>query len=260
MKYKIGDYDIKELQNVMLETAKEVDRICKKNNIHYVLTGGTMLGAVRHHGFIPWDDDFDIMMPRDDYKKFIEATRKELSKDYVFECIENNKNYPYNFGKIRDINTVFKEELTAELDINHGVWIDVFPMDYVDTNSLKLKIKLIGKLNALRFAKLGIISGYKYFIVKLIPLDLINWLSSRIMESHLTRKTSSLFMLSMPSPGQIPRNISLFTDVEYIRFEDTKFPIPKDFNMYLTSSYGDYMQYPPLDKQRPGHAIKEIYL
>ena len=128
--YKIGNYDLKELQNVMLQMMIEIDRICRKNNIQYILSGGTMLGAVRHHGFIPWDDDMDIAMPRKDYDRFVEIANSELPERFRLECYENTRDYPYNFGKVRDVNTIFKEKFTASLNINHGVYIDVFPMDY----------------------------------------------------------------------------------------------------------------------------------
>ena len=113
--YQVGGFDIKLLQNKMLGILLEIDRICRENNIRYLLDGGSMLGAVRHHGFIPWDDDADVMMPRDDYDRFIEIAPRALGKKYVFQCIENTREYPYNFGKVFDTSTEFYEKFTAKI-------------------------------------------------------------------------------------------------------------------------------------------------
>ena len=130
--YQIGGYDIRDIQKRMLDIMLEIDRICKKYSLRYLLDGGTLLGAVRHKGFIPWDDDADVMMPRDDYERFVEVSEKEMRSPFVFQCLDNTKEYPYNFGKVFDTSTVYTERFTAELDMSHGIYVDVVPMDYVD--------------------------------------------------------------------------------------------------------------------------------
>ena len=117
-----------ELQKCQLEILKEFIRICKDNNLQYYLVGGTCLGAVRHKGFIPWDDDIDVAMPRDDYDKFI-TLQDQMKKPYFIQTYKSDKNYIYNFAKVRDSSTTFVENFFACSQMNHGVWIDVFPLD-----------------------------------------------------------------------------------------------------------------------------------
>ena len=159
--YKIGNYDLKRVQDVMLQIMIATDRICRKNNIRYILFHGTMLGAIRHHGFIPWDDDMDIAMPREDYDKFVKIANSEFPERFRFECYENTRDYPYNFGKIRAVNTLFKEKFTASLNINHGVYIDVFPVDYVRASDYKKRLTWIHRLTAIRYYKLGLYNSHK---------------------------------------------------------------------------------------------------
>ena len=121
----------KMLQEKLLEALKEVDRICEKNNIDYFLADGTCLGAVRHKGFIPWDDDVDIAMSRSEYKKFIKALEKDLSDKYVYHCYEKNKKYTVTWPamKIRMKNTYIKEKnvlLPNKCKDSDGIFIDVF--------------------------------------------------------------------------------------------------------------------------------------
>ena len=117
-----------ELQKCQLEILKEFIRICKENNLQYYLVGGTCLGAVRHKGFIPWDDDIDVAMPRKDYDKFI-TLQDQMKKPYFIQTYKSDKNYIYNFAKVRDSSTTFVENFFACSQMNHGVWIDVLPLD-----------------------------------------------------------------------------------------------------------------------------------
>ena len=145
--YNVCGVDIKLIQKKMLEIICEVDRICREEKINYILYGGSLIGAIRHKGFSPWDDDLDIAMLREDYDKFVKIASCKFSNEFVFCTTETENKYPYNFGKVRARNTIFKEEFTADLDINHGIWIDVIPMDYICEKD-GFKLKLIRKLIA----------------------------------------------------------------------------------------------------------------
>ncbi len=115
---------------VQIELLDELDRISKKYNIKYQLFAGTLLGAVRHNGYIPWDDDIDVAMLREDYERFISVCEKELGADYFLQT-PDLEGSPYPFSKLRKNNTLFVEGNVEHIDIHHGVFIDVFPMDNV---------------------------------------------------------------------------------------------------------------------------------
>lgn len=120
---------LQDLHKVEIEILDEIDRICRKNNINYCLVGGTLLGAVRHGGFIPWDDDLDVAMPRNDYEKFIDVCKNELSDDFYLHSIETDKTYWLPFIKIRKKYTIFEEKNIAGLGCKTGIYVDIFPLD-----------------------------------------------------------------------------------------------------------------------------------
>ncbi len=125
------DKTVAAAQKVMLEILLEIHRICEKHNIPYTLIAGTLLGAVRHKGFIPWDDDCDIAMMREDYERFLLVAPKELSEDYFLQTKQTDKCYPLNFAKVRKNNTVLIETgETGEENYHHGIFVDIFPFDY----------------------------------------------------------------------------------------------------------------------------------
>src|SRR5699024_7471673 len=130
-----GD-EIKEVQKDQLDILIEFDRICKKNNIKYQLFAGTLLGAIRHKGFIPWDDDIDVCMLREDYEKFLNICNKDMKNEYFLQTYNSDTNYIMQFAKLRKNNTIFLERVTANCDIHHGVYIDIFPLDDVRPNTL----------------------------------------------------------------------------------------------------------------------------
>lgn len=121
------NYDLCRLHEKMLDILSAIDDTCRKYNLRYYLLGGTMLGAVRHKGFIPWDDDADVCMPHSDYDKLIEHAGEWLPKRYELICAENDKNYPQPFAKIQDAETTLIEH--AHLRYLGGVYVDVFPVD-----------------------------------------------------------------------------------------------------------------------------------
>ena len=131
---------LRQLQLVELEMLIEVDRICRKCNLRYNIIGGTLLGAVRHGGFIPWDDDADLVMFRDDYEKFREACKEELDKDrFYFQDMETTAGYRWGYGKLRRKKTVFVREHQEHMPYEQGVFIDIMPLDNVPDSYLGRK-------------------------------------------------------------------------------------------------------------------------
>ena len=117
---------LKDRERDMLKTFVD---ICNKHSIKYFVQGGTLLGTVRHGGFIPWDDDVDVSLPRDEYERFLAVAEKELPEYYFLQTKDTDPEYPNNFAKIRDSRTTFLESSAKNLNINHGAYIDIFPLD-----------------------------------------------------------------------------------------------------------------------------------
>lgn len=258
--YQLGRYDIKDVQDKMLGLLVEFDRICRKYDLRYALDGGTMLGAVRHKGFIPWDDDADVMMLREDYDIFIKVSSQELkAKNMTFQCIENTPGYPYSFGKMFDLSTYYLENRTKNQEIAHSVYIDVFPMDYVDEKHNRYHSSMVGHYDMLRNYHLGISHGPKSVIGKMIPLGLINRRATKHMR-YLTKKSDKICKLCFRGVNDLVVNASVLEDTIDADFEGHLMRIPKDYSGYLKGCYGDYMKLPEESQQHPTHDIVEIKL
>ena len=154
-------YDLKKIQEIELEIFDEIVRICNKYNLKYALIGGSTLGAVRHHGFIPWDDDIDLGMPRKDYEMFCELCKTELDTNrFMLQNFDTEPNCGLIFGKVRRLNTTLSEYYSYHIDMNQGVWVDIFPYDYVSNDKMTRK----NDIRSLKFYQnLYIIKcGYKF--------------------------------------------------------------------------------------------------
>ena len=142
-KYSVCGYDIDIMHTKMLEIAVEVDRICKEQGLKYSLYGGSVIGAVRHNGFIPWDHDIDMAMPRKDYDKFVKYMLTHPNEKIFFSNYKSEKRYPNNWGKVRLNGTVFLEQELASLtELHKGVFIDLHPIDNIVPAFLKLQVRI----------------------------------------------------------------------------------------------------------------------
>lgn len=268
--------DYKELHQVELEILLVFRDICKRHNLTYYLSGGTFLGAVRHGGFIPWDDDVDVAMPRDDYEKFIKVVNFELSEDMEFKSIDNDYNYHVSWARIINnrvkviVNNFQKPEIEP-------AWIDIFPLDGMPNNIIKMKIHKVHLL--WRRVMFGW-ANYKYisynkknrpwyekflmFIGKTLkPGKLMNLKKQYMkMEKALMKYPASKSNVYMNFKGSyIFKSIMdkkiYYGDGAVYTFEGQQFNAPANYDAYLTKIYGDYMKLPPEEK-RNKHAT-EIY-
>ena len=256
------------IQKMQLAYLLEVDRICKKHNIKYFLGGGTLLGAIRHDGFIPWDDDSDIMMLREDYDKFAEIAQKELPAGMTFQSGKTDRNCFYEFNKLRVENTMFATELAKNhTDINVGIAFDIFCHDKTANSALGRKIHLaltiftralvLNKWNH-RKADNGsrIQSAVTNLCVKLFPLRFSYFLMNHTISVWKRKKNAKYLYDGMG------RNVyngcfdaSILDEVIYKDFEGYPLPVPKRYDEYLTFLYGDYMELAPLSTRLGCHEI-----
>lgn len=168
---------LRKIQMVQLEIMKVVDRICEEENINYYLCAGSMLGGIRHQGFIPWDDDLDIMLPREDYAKLLEILKKKLPEEYWLQTYDTDSEYWQPFAKIRKKNTIYKEKGMENFpDEKCGIWIDIFPLDYASergTYCLKVRRLLTKVISfSLRRREFGL--KYSAFSRRYIPMLLLS--------------------------------------------------------------------------------------
>lgn len=264
---------LQEIHSIQLNMALETKRICENNNINYIIIAGTLLGAVRHKGFIPWDEDIDIGMLRPDYDKFIQLAKNELNNDYFLQTWDTDFDYAYPFAKIRKKGTILIESVTASININHGIFIDIFPFDNIPNCIIKQKYQNIITyvLKRLILAKKnykvwnsGInIKFFLYKIFKIIAKPLKYEKLIKILVNFMTKYNSTCtkkVVLFGGSYGYKKESIdrNLITDTIKISFENNFFLCPRNYDSYLKQFYGDYMKLPPFYKRYNRHGVVDI--
>lgn len=240
----------RDLQLKVLEIAKYIDKICKKNNIDYYIIYGSALGAVRHKGFIPWDDDFDIGMTYENYLKFIDVCKKELdTKKYFLQTPETEKNYYLSFIKLRDITTTLVEEANKDKEITYGVYVDIFPLVGVPKNKIKRKLLEINRAFAIS-ANTNIINNkYLYTIFKIILKIVGKKNILKICRKNCVKYSCNDYedWCSIFDGDSIESNMTtknIMGTPTIVPFEDTYLPIPEKYDEYLRNIYNDYMKIP----------------
>jgi len=264
---------LRKVQLTQLEILKEIDFLCKKNSIQYFLIGGSAIGAVRHKGFIPWDDDIDLGMMRKDYQKFINICQRDLEKKYFLQTNETDKLYPHYYAKIRKNNTTFIEEGTRELGaaIHQGVFVDIFPLDNISNQKIIafLHFKLvhlfisISSTYAKNYPKSRIKKYLKLFFAKSIlfffsktTLDRLAYkLSTRLIEKSTYNVVN--FYGRHGLKEMVPKHY--YNNGIQLEFEAFKFPVPEKWEKFLTHIYGDFMRIPN-KSQREIHSVTNVDL
>lgn len=250
-KYTVCGYDMDLLHQKMLEIATEVDRICREQGFKCSLYGGSVIGAVRHKGFIPWDHDIDMAMPRKDYDKFVKYMLTHPNEKIFFSNYHSEKRYPNNWGKVRLNGTVFQErELVSLSELHNGVFIDLHPIDNILLCFLNLQVRLAMFWSCVGKVKSGIYNGsdgkkklYRFF--SWLPYNCINAMRGGAMKLFKHFPTKYVYKVAHPNNGIYPIPRNTFEELIEHPFEDTSFFIPKNYHEFLTKRYGDYMKIPP---------------
>lgn len=250
------------VQDKLLIILKEIDRVCKKNNIDYFISDGTCLGAFRHQGFIPWDDDADVAMSLSDYKRFIKALDKDLGDDFVYHCYEKNKKYLVTWPamKIRLKNTYIKEKNTLlgnKCKDSDGLFVDVFIYDHMAKHRIfDIPLRTI---NA--FLMLFIVL-FENIYINPIPLKALFRFNARLY-GKLCKKSEYYadditWVFNPIHPYKM--KYSDIYPTRRIPFEDTELPVPNNCHNYLVAKYGKSYMTPPPEDKRYGLHIKDINL
>lgn len=262
--------DLSKLHSLLLMLAREVKRICELYQIKYFLMEGSLLGAVRHKGFIPWDDDMDIGMLRPDFEKFIKACQGELNQEkFYLQTGQNDRQYTFDFIKLRLNGTKVLEEFSASVDTHQGIYIDIFPFDNVPANLIKkyCQRKQFWFYRNLLWVKCGYGNKkrkkeLKYKLARFISCFFTNQYLKNKKKRIITSYNDKISGYVVSGDGTygleketIPR--AWIESLATYQFEDDFFMGIKDYDAYLGHIYGDYMQLPPVEK-RNHH--KRIYI
>lgn len=257
--YKLSEDELRELQMIELEMLEEVDRICKKCGIQYCISAGTQLGAVRHKGFIPWDDDADVAFLRPEYEKFSKACEIELDKDrFYFQDYTNTFGYRWGYGKLRRKNTKFIRLKQEHMPYEQGVFIDIMPYDNVPDNLIFRKwhnFRCFLYRKAF-WAPLGKMQekGLKKFLYRLldkIPDEKLYHSFTGFVKKCNRIKTKRIRIFSFPVPGNENGYLRrCFEELIPTEFEHAVLMGMKDYDTYLRYKYGSYMELPPVEKRK----------
>lgn len=266
-----------EFQEVLINSLEVFHEFCEKNNLTYYLTGGTLLGAVRHKGIIPWDDDIDVCMPRKDYNKLM-TMQDELPKGFSLGYYPLDKSYIYSFAKFYNDSVKVKEYFNyGNKSYVNGIWIDIFPLDGTfgrkPIRNLHFnvvgKIRLLFEMRARGYEPPVDKSNYSLYILKklikplvfgllyLIPLQMIFCLMEKVASIKGIQNSSKVARIYSGYGAKASFDSDVFEEKVALDFNHRKFYCPSKYDGYLTQLYGDYMT-PPKAKERKTHKIEIV--
>lgn len=253
-----NDVILKQLHATLFEILCEFDRICRKHQIQYFLDSGTALGAVRHSGFIPWDDDIDVGMLRSEYNRFLDIVESELGDNFFLLSTESDPAYTKYHVKIVKKYTLFPEQGTENLK-HRGIYIDIFPFDKVPEDEVERKdiirkvlvMRDIVRIKRTNQTRGKLILKILNVFLKLVPLRILEHYQEKLWDKY--NRTSSMFVTCYFYKMLVGRDlyfpISLMYPSIEIDFEGRSFMIMNGYSDYLTLMYKDFMQLPPEEKR-----------
>ncbi len=255
---------LQEMKSLMLEMLDEIDSFCTQHKITYFLVGGSLLGAIRHNGFIPWDDDIDIGMPRADYEKFVASFISKSGKTKIVD-FRNTEQYVWPFAKAIHNDTRLIEKDCERCNI--GVYIDIFPIDrvqgtYEDACKILDKVRFRKDIFELKYLKISknrnLLKNLGILFSRGLCLVSDKYLINNIIKACTKDAKSTDFQYMCNYLGAWGRKeiieADCFENVVRHRFEDREYNILENYDKYLTSIYGDYMTPPPVEKQVSHHS------
>ena len=267
------DTTTQKLHSCQLLLAAELKRICEKHNVKYFMIAGTLLGAVRHKGFIPWDDDMDFAIMRKDFSKFLDVCKTELGDDFVLQDMFSDSNYGLPVAKLLLNGTKFVQRNSAKSKSQKGIFIDIFPYDNIpddetlrknhNKNTYFLKRLFLAKQGYTIAEKGQTLKAFIYFLLKVLSLFVSKKCIRNCLDKELRRfeKQSTKKVAALGGAyGYTKESVNgeWFAQTVELPFENITLAAPKDYVEYLTYFYGDYMTPPREDKRYNRHSAVEI--
>ena len=265
MSVKDNSFGIAELQNKMLDILKYYISICNNNQLRYWVGGGTCLGAIRHKGFIPWDDDLDVFMPREDYEKLWDIWKKTNSEKYILCRTTKEKNYLHRVMQLVDVTTTFINKRSVHEDIEHGVYIDIIPMDACAGSFIGRCVQIY---NAVVYSVYNVqcLPEYQGGKVMRAATMFLLWLEKdpekryrrwKRAEEKMTRYSWDDAECAIELTTSFKSLLHLWPrkwfETKQVPFEDIDVNIPVGADCYMRAIYGSYMQVPPPEEQKVRH-------
>lgn len=261
------DETLKHLQKVQLMMLKDFNEICESNDITYFAIGGTLLGSIRHKGFIPWDDDIDVLMFREDFEKLNELMSKFPNEKYHLINVLNEETYHFTWGRFNLKNTKIEDWWTSQVKYTVNLYIDIFIMDKIPDNKLKrfihrwscFTLNQMVQYSLVKFENESRVKQFiqqsMYYFLKILPISPMTIKKKCIKTYRKYENIECKEYCDFPSVMHMPiYDPNDFLPVKKSIFEDIEINIPKNYDKILTKLYGDYMQLPPEDKRfNPAH-------
>ena len=256
---------VTEIQNIAYEVLVQFHHFCEENHLRYILAGGTLLGAIRHHDFIPWDDDVDVQMPRPDYERFLELTKDGMSSTTKVVSWKNMEQPYFSFAKVIDTRTILRENISIPNEI--GIYIDVFPTDGLPDSQEEIEAKFkriihYKKLLILRVLKIQKGKSGSALIKKalLVPFIRLLYSPKKLTEKINAIATENSFDESKNVAFQVLgynlKEVTIkekFYDRIRVKYRDEELYVPSNYDDYLSSLFGNYMELPPESQREPHH-------
>ncbi len=255
---RYDDETLKHLQQVSKDILKYLIEICETNNLTYFMYGGSLIGAVRHQGFIPWDDDIDVIMFREDFEKLNKIFEKNIDEKYRFINVLNEETYFHTWGRLMLKNTLFKEWWADQVDYTPNIYIDIFILDNIPSNKFKKFIhrwecyflNFLSSCSHIKYendSKIKqIIQQSIYYTIKILPISPYNIKKKCVKSFTQYQYENCDEVCDFPSSGIMP--ISFRSDwfpLKKVKFEDIEVNIPNNYDKILKLEYGEYMELPP---------------
>lgn len=266
--------NIDKLKIVQLEILDATVKICEDNGLKYFLDFGTLLGAVRHKGYIPWDDDIDISMPRQDYEKFLQLGKELINNNFFVHTCYSDKRYGLQFAKIRKVDTTIIEDGLSEKLLCNGISIDIFPIDFLPNNKKTIKkyIKKAKIISAVRYSysfhsilsatsiAKKLLKAIFFPISRILGKNMLAKIWDKQLKKYSFQDNSSVsFGTGTHEAHKLNENNmyekSFFDDFTLVEFEKKIYRAPHDYDKYLTNLYGDYMTPPPKCEMISAHSF-----